>query len=201
MMSGRAVYTDSVLSQIEKIRKILNSIRQFEMQFGLIVAVLFKVATVPIKVFRFFLLLYLCGFPEALIIEQFHFSPQLFFFSLFRSDHRDSDRQNRRPHADRQTDQTINPVHQTGPHVRPSVHQPQIRSPHPNSTPDHRQIRQPNQTIRPLPPSDQTTRIRPQKQIPGCSASNQHSTPNLLKWYRSGAFLMGWVKGGIQSSG
>ena len=176
MMSGRAVYTDTALSQIEKIRKILSSIRQFEMQFGLVVAVLFKVATVPIKVFRFFLLFYLCGFPEALIIEQFHFSPQLFFFSFFRSDHRDSDRHDRRPHADRQTDWAINPVRQTRPHVRPSVQQPQIRPPHPNSTPDHRQIRPPNQTIRPPPPSDRTTRIRPQQYNRSLTALFQIST-------------------------
>ena len=160
MMSGRAVYTDTALSQIEKIRKILSSIRQFEMQFGLVVAVLFKVATVPIKVFRFFLLFYLCGFPEALIIEQFHFSPQLFFFSFFRSDHRDSDRHDRRPHADRQTDWAINPVRQTRPYIRPS------HKTISNSTPDQTtHIRIPRQTIvRPdhqIRPSDRHRQTRP----------------------------------------
>ena len=142
MMSGRAVYTDTALSQIEKIRKILSSIRQFEMQFGLVVAVLFKVATVPIKVFRFFLLFYLCGFPEALIIEQFHFSPQLFFFSFFRSDHRDSNRQDHRPLTDLQKYQTINPVRQTRSYIRP-LHKTMSNS-HPRS--DHH-IRIPRQTI------------------------------------------------------
>ena len=60
------------------------------------------------------------------------------------------------------------------------------------TTPDHQ--------IRPPPPHC-TTRSdhpsRPQTTILDYSASNQHSIPNLLKWYRSGAFLMGWVKGGI----
>ena len=61
----------------------------------------------------------------------------------------------------------------------------------------------PDQTrqIRPTPPPHQTTRsdrpTRPQATILDYSASNQHSTPNLLKWYRSGAFFVGWVMGGI----
>ena len=54
-------------------------------------------------------------------------------------------------------------------------------------------------------PSEQTTTATPDNQIRSaqqttildCSTSNQHSTPNLLKWYRLGAFIMGWVKGGI----
>ena len=54
-------------------------------------------------------------------------------------------------------------------------------------------------------PSDQTTTVTPGHQIRSaqqttildCSTANQHSTPNLLKWYRLGAFIMGWVKGGI----
>ena len=62
------------------------------------------------------------------------------------------------------------------------------------TTPDH-QIRPPP------PPPHCTTRSdhpsRPQTTILDYSASNHHSIPNLLKWYRSGAFLMGRVKGGI----
>ena len=51
-------------------------------------------------------------------------------------------------------------------------------------TSDHRQTRPPDQ-------------ICPQTTIHGCSTSNQHSTPNLVKCYRSGALFVGWVKGGI----
>ena len=66
-----------------------------------------------------------------------------------------------------------------------------IRSaPDQTTTRDH-QIRPPHQTTR----SDHPT--RPQTTILDYSASNHHSIPNLLKWYRSGVFLMGWVKGGI----
>ena len=48
----------------------------------------------------------------------------------------------------------------------------------------------PNQTIG----SDHPTRAH--TSILDYTASNQHSTAYLLKWYRSGAFLMGWVNGG-----
>ena len=65
MMLGRTVY-NGTLSQIDKIGKILSSIRQFEMQFGLVVAVVFKVATAPIKVFPHFFSFSLRSFPEAL---------------------------------------------------------------------------------------------------------------------------------------
>ena len=59
------------------------------------------------------------------------------------------------------------------------------RSDHaPTLTSDYRQTRPPDQ-------------ISPQTTIHGCSTSNQHSTPNLVKWYRSGALFVGWVKGGI----
>ena len=54
----------------------------------------------------------------------------------------------------------------------------------PTPTLDHRQTRPPDQ-------------INPQTTIHDCSSSNQHSTPNLVKWYRSGALFVGWVKGGI----
>ena len=58
-------------------------------------------------------------------------------------------------------------------------------------------------------PSEQTTTVKPDNQfrsdhptrsqtaILDSSASKQHSITNILKWYRSGAFLMGWVKGVI----
>ena len=59
------------------------------------------------------------------------------------------------------------------------------RSDHaPTLTSDHRQTRPPDQ-------------ISPQTTIHGCSTSNQHSTPSLVKCYRSGALFVGWVKGGI----
>ena len=55
------------------------------------------------------------------------------------------------------------------------------------------------------PPSNKTNTsdhpTRPQDTILNSSASNQHGITSHLKWYRSAAFLMGWVKGGIQSSG
>ena len=65
-------------------------------------------------------------------------------------------------------------------------------APDQTTTPGH-QIRTPppHNSIR----SDHPT--RPQTTILDYSASNHHSIPKLLKWYRSGAFLMGWVKGGI----
>ena len=40
--------------------------------------------------------------------------------------------------------------------------------------------------------SDRPT--RPQATILDYSASNQHSRPNLLKWYRSAAFFVGWAR-------
>ena len=59
------------------------------------------------------------------------------------------------------------------------------RSDHaPTLTSDYCQTRPPDQ-------------ISPQTTIHGCSTSNKHSTPNLVKWYRSGALFVGWVKGGI----
>ena len=51
------------------------------------------------------------------------------------------------------------------------------------------------------PSSDPTTKsdhpTRSQTTSLDYSASNQHSIPNPLNWYRSGAFFMGWDKGGI----
>ena len=88
-------------------------------------------------------------------------------------------------------------------YTKPKLHnsqpdQPQIRPPNPSTTPDHPQTR----TIR---PSDQTVTTIPDHQIRSSqqttildySVSDQHSTTSLLEWYRLGAFLMGWVKGGF----
>ena len=92
----------------------------------------------------------------------------------------------------------IRPPHQPG---DPSLNQTTTSECH--TKPVHPAGPPPDQTrqIRPAPPPHQTTRsdrpTRPQASILDYSASNQHSTPNLLKWYRSGAFLVGWVKGGI----
>ena len=74
-------------------------------------------------------------------------------------------------------------------HTRPSIPS-QIRTPNRNTTSYHRQS---DHQIR---PQDQIT--PPDHRPP---SSKQNSIPNPLKWYRSGAFFMGWVKGGIQSSG
>ena len=77
----------------------------------------------------------------------------------------------------------------------------QIRLPLQNTTKDHRHdpTTKSDHQI-PSPPPIQTTRsdhpTRPQDTILDYSASNQYSIPNLWKWYRSGAFFMGWVKGG-----
>ena len=80
------------------------------------------------------------------------------------------------------------PVYQTIYQIRP-------RSDHhagpsdQTATPDH-QIRPPHQTTR----SDHPTRL--QTTILDYSASNHHSIPNLLKWYRSGALAYGLGEGG-----
>ena len=77
----------------------------------------------------------------------------------------------------------------------------QIRRPHPNTTKGNRHdpTTKSDHQI-PSPPPIQTTRsdhpTRPQYTILDYSASNQDSIPNLWKGYRSGAFFMGWVKGG-----
>ena len=77
----------------------------------------------------------------------------------------------------------------------------------PDYWPSNQAIRPP-QTIRTdprsdynRPSSDPTTKsdhpTRSQTTSLDYSASNQHSIPNPLSWYRSGAFFMGWDKGGI----
>ena len=77
----------------------------------------------------------------------------------------------------------------------------------PDYWPSNQAIGQP-QTIRSdprsdynRPSSDPTTKsdhpTRSQTTSLDYSASNQHGIPNPLNWYRSGAFFMGWDKGGI----
>ena len=77
----------------------------------------------------------------------------------------------------------------------------------PDYWPSNQSIRPP-QTIRSdprsdynRPSSDPTTKsdhpTRSQTTSLDYSASNQHSIPNPLNWYRSGAFFIGWDKGGI----
>ena len=77
----------------------------------------------------------------------------------------------------------------------------QIRPLHTNTTTDNR----PDPTtkldhqITPPPPIQTTSSDhpnRPQDTILDYSASNQHSIPSLLKWYRSGAFFVGLGRGG-----
>ena len=69
-----------------------------------------------------------------------------------------------------------------------------------------RQLQQPTradrQTHLPGQTNQQPTRSAHQIRLPHQttildSASNQHRTPNLLKWYRLGALVVGWVKEGI----
>ena len=92
----------------------------------------------------------------------------------------------------------------------------QSRSPHQTKTPQQSTRSAPDQTTkseyhtRPssdpttIKPSDQTVTTIPDHQIRSSqqttildySVSDQHSTTILLEWYRLGAFLMGWVKGG-----
>ena len=103
------------------------------------------------------------------------FRPQtdktIFLRETYRSDHQ----------PDSQTSQASDPTIRSKPR---SDHY------HPNIIPDRK-----------TPPSNQP--LKADSHFPNqttiildCSASNQHSTPSLLKWYRSGAFLVGWVKGG-----
>ena len=77
----------------------------------------------------------------------------------------------------------------------------------PDYWPSNQAIRPP-QTIRTAPRSDYNRPssdpitksdhpTRSQTTSLDYSASNQHSIPNPFNWYRSGAFFMGWDKGGI----
>ena len=65
-----------------------------------------------------------------------------------------------------------------------------IRPPHPNTTTDHHHYptTKSDHPISRPPPTNQTKDHRP-------PSSNQNSIPSFLKWSRSGAFFMGWVKG------
>ena len=78
-------------------------------------------------------------------------------------------------------------------HTRPNLHNsqsypPQIRPSYPSTTPDHPQTRQPSDhQIRPSPPYQTNRSDHP----------NRQPLTSLLEWYRLGAFLMVWVKGGI----
>ena len=109
---------------------------------------------------------------------------QLLIFSIFSRQTRPSSLK-----PVRQTTATDNQIrtrshHQIRIHNRPSS-DPTTKSGH--------------QISRPSPPIQTTTSdhpTRPQDTILDYSASNQHSITNLLKWYRSGEFFMGWVKGG-----
>ena len=91
-------------------------------------------------------------------------------------------------------DQTITPANQMSLRSRPQIRPCTNSHTRPSS----------DQTTK-ISPSDQTTTAKPDHQIRSaqqatildCSTSNQHSTPNLVKWYRSGALFVGWVKGGI----
>ena len=138
------------------------------------------------KVFRYFFVISLCvalwsvwslftTVPSASHVFNFQPSEQTIFLSQ-------SARLGHGTRPQRQAirsapDQTTTTVNQTS---LKSDH----RSDHePTPTPDHRQTRLPDQISR------QTT-------IHDCSTSNQHSTPNLVKWYRLGALFVGWVKGG-----
>ena len=136
------------------------------------------------KVFPFFLCFFLLSWR---LIESFHYhqlSLLSFQFSAVRPDHLLQADLQIRP-----WNQSIRPPYKT---IRSAV-----RPPHPNTTTDHRQTGPPNQIVRTdhhrqTRPPDQTT--PPDHRTP---FSKQKSTPNPLKWFRSGAFFMGWVKGGI----
>ena len=93
----------------------------------------------------------------------------------------------------RPLNQTTKPVHQTDRPPDDYRHdsRPDLRSDHQTQSPNYQSIRSGHHLhARPTKPMHQTT-------ILDYSASNQHSTPNFLKLYRSGAFFVGWVKGGI----
>ena len=117
---------------------------------------------------------------------------QLFIFSIF-------SRQTRSSSSGTPPDYTMKPVYQTSPPDNQITSQ--IRPLHTNTTTDHR----PDPTtkldhqITPPPPIQTTSSDhpnRPQDTIFDYSASNQHSIPSLLKWYRSGAFFVGLARGG-----
>ena len=119
------------------------------------------------------------------LIESFYLLTQLLIFSIFSRQTRPSSLK-----PARHTTATDNQI------------RTQIRPPHSNTQetiirPDH-PIRPSDQQTTTATPDHQTrSHHRPQDAILDYSASNQHSKPNLLKWYRSGAFFMGWVEGGI----
>ena len=133
-------------------------------------------------------------------LEPFHYyflSFSSFWFSAVRPDHLlQSDHTTRPPEQ---------PIRSASDQTTTTNNRRSLRSDHRSDhastpTPDHRQTRPPKSAhqIKPPPPHQTSRSDQPNQQITilDCSTSNQHSTPNLLKWYRSGALFVSWVKGG-----
>ena len=143
--------------------------------------------------FLYFFLLFFLRSSLAGSVELFHYYNLIFLyfqFSAVRPDHL----------SQAYFQKTVHKIHPTTDHPIGV----QIRLTNPNTTPDN-QTRPPNKTtIR----SDRHghTRLQDQMSPPdycpwllsfkSAQYTRLLSTPNLLKWYRFGAFLVGWVKGG-----
>ena len=142
----------------------------------------------------YFFLLFFLRSSLAGSVELFHYYNLIFLyfqFSAVRPDHL----------SQAYFQKTVHKIHPTTDHPIGV----QIRLTNPNTTPDN-QTRPPNQTtIR----SDRHghTRLQDQMSPPdycpwllsfkSAQYTRLLSTPNLLKWYRFGTFVVGWVKGGV----
>ena len=135
-------------------------------------------------------------FPSFLVHESLFFlnwtiyyyqlSFSSFQFSVLRPDHfPQTDLHSRSPH------QTKTPQQST----RSAPDQTSKSEYHTRPSSDPTTIRPSDQTVTTI--TDHQIRLSQQTTILDYSVSNQHSTTSLLEWYRLGAFLMGWVKGGI----
>ena len=80
-------------------------------------------------------------------------------------------------------------------HTISDLHISQLDPPQIRPSSDPTTIRQSDKTVTTIP--DHQIRSSQQTTILDYSVSNQHSTTSVLEWYRLGAFLVGWVKGGI----
>ena len=125
----------------------------------------------------------------ALLLEPFSLLlPQLLLFLIF-------SRQSRPSSSVSPPDLGIEPDHNGRPQDPPQIRPPQqtiarVSDP----TTEQSMHQRPHLTIvRP----DHKIRSAHRLTIHDCSISNQHSPPNLVKWCRSDALFVGWVKGGI----
>ena len=126
------------------------------------------------------------------LVEAFyycHLSFLCFRFAALRSDHIFL--------ADLQTGPSNQSIRTASSQTTPDQIRPQIRQQQTIVRPDHHKSDHQNRPPSPRQTTKSDHLARPQTTILDYSASNQHRIPNLFNWYRSGAFFMGWVKGGI----